>query len=119
MIDKVATSSSEEDPPQPETAQPEVAAWVVTTGRTGASTSGGCLHVIGRCFRVPGVHYKCWKEVAATIPPGSYRKSCRQCFPHGHPAHDGRPAEVVDSKLDADMPETIANEDFSSSSNSE
>ena len=115
----MAASSSEDEAPQPEAALPEVASWIVTTGRSWPSTNGGCLHVIGRCFRIPGVGYKFWEEVTVAVPPGCYRKPCRQRFPHGHPAHDGLPAEVVESKLDACMPAEVANKDFSWSSNSE
>ena len=48
-----STSEAEEDPaPCP---PPLAAAWVIT--KPAQNKKGGCLHVIGRCHRIPGVHF--------------------------------------------------------------
>lgn len=63
--------------------QPGIVVWVVTKASRGKAS--GCLHVIGRCFRILGVHYKSWgrwprgrrkrssPKRASSVPPSANR----------------------------------------------
>ena len=110
---QASTSSSDE--PQCETAPllPNAAAWVVTKPK---AKKLGCLHVLGRCYRIPGVHYSDWTEVTESVTSGSYDKACRQCFPLGHPVIKDAHLEAVSSKTEAGI--LMAGEEEHSSSSS-
>lgn len=78
---------------------PDVAAWVVTKASRGKAR--GCLHVIGRCFRVPCIHYKCWTEAGEGSDKSLYTKVCKQCFPLGYPAVQDAHLEQIGAQVEA------------------
>ena len=96
-IQQASTASSEEDRIAASPHQPNAAAWVVTQPK---SECPGCLHAVGRCYRTPGVHYSDWVEVTESVPPGSYGKACKQCFPLGFPIITYVHLESVASKTE-------------------
>ena len=64
------------------------------------------LHRVGSCFRVPGVHYSCFKSFGTECPNASaYEWVCRDCWPVG-------------GGVEAD-PEEASGEDSSSSEDSD
>lgn len=77
-----ADEASEEALPINEGKLPDVEALVVAT-RADGQVAKGCLHIVGRCHRRPGIHYQRWIVVDPSIAPGQYAKACRQCFPKG------------------------------------
>ena len=110
---EASTSSSDEKPVDSRPQNPNASAWVVTRSR---AKKLGCLHVIGRCYRVPGVHYKDWTEVPESIAPRNYDWACRQCFPLGHPIIEDAHLEQISSKTEEGIAD--ANDDEHSSSSS-
>ena len=94
---KASISSSEEKSVEAHAPVPNTTAWVVTRLK---SKKPGCLHVIGRCYRVPGVHYKDWVEVAENASSGSFERACRQCFPLGHLVIRDAHLEQISSKTE-------------------
>ena len=87
---------------------PPSSAWVIT--RAAINKKNGCLHVIGRCHRIPGLHYKYWCEVAEGAGGIAFSKACKQCFPLGHPeVHDAH-LESVEINVDSGMPDEVPEE---------
>ena len=107
------SESSEEEPPPLASSIPGEGAWIVSVGR-GAST----LHVVGKCYRKPQKHYAAWTEVSDPVNPNAYKKSCKTCFPRGYPFITGAPKKALDECLEAGMPEALATEEASASSDS-
>ena len=106
-------SSEEETPPLTSTI-PGIGTWVVTVGR-GAST----LHIVGKCYRKPQKHYSAWVAVTDPVNSASYKKPCKTCFPRGYPLITGAPKEALGECLEAGMPEALATEEASASSDSD
>ena len=92
---------------------PGLGTWIVSTG---AARGTFCLHVVGRCYRKPTVHFKYWQVVQDPVPAASYRKVCQKCFPRGYPIVSAHPPEVVEATMDDSMPAEVAGSDESSSS---
>ena len=107
-----SSSSSTDAAPAPIPHLPNATAWVVTKAR---SKGLGCLHVVGRCFRVPGVHYKELTEVTEAVQARAYGKACKQCFPLGFPNITDGHVETISSKKEMGMPEVAVEEEISSS----
>ena len=63
----------------------------------------GCLHVIGRCYRIPGIHYKNWVEVAEGVLHIAFLTACKQCFPLGYPVIEDAHLETVEASVDVGM----------------
>ena len=74
-----SSSSSDKEEVMAARAQPKAAAWVVT--RPAGAKTLGCLHVIGRCHRVPGVHFKDWVEVCEGADKTLFTKACNSASP--------------------------------------
>ena len=56
------------------------------------------LHLVGACFRVPGVDYLRYELLGQDIPATStYHASCRSCWPGGLPSDDGAISEETTS----------------------
>ena len=68
-------------------------AWVVSTARNTHT-----LHIVGSCFRTPGIHYHQWIEVDQQVEPHKFKKACKTCFPRGHPLIDAAVVENVESE---------------------
>ena len=52
------------------------------------------LHLVGACFRVPGVDYLQYELLGPNLPsPSAYHASCRNCWPGGLPSGDGAGSE--------------------------
>ena len=85
--------------------------WLISTGR-----NAQCLHIVGNCFRTPGIHYLQWIAVADPVPEDFYKKVCSLCFPRGYPFLDASPPEQVEAHMDSGMPADVANGNVSSSS---
>lgn len=83
--------------------------WVVSVTRT------HCLHIIGKCFRVPGKHYIKWAVVEDPVPKDKYRKSCNVCFPKGYPLVNVISDETILGDLAEGMPGVLEEEDETSS----
>jgi hypothetical protein len=64
--------------------------WYVVSLR--GRTSKRCLHKVGRCYRVPGLDYKRYEVLGATIPENAaVDHYCRKCWSTGLPtAHGSR-----------------------------
>lgn len=92
--------------------RPNSAAWVVTKPN---AKGLGCLRVVGRCYRVPGIHYQDWTDVAESVPAHAYEKACEQCFPLGFLVVTDGHIEVVSSKREEGMPAVLLEEELSSS----
>ena len=105
----------EEEPlPKHDGKLPEVDTWVVTT-RADGQVAKGCLHVVGRCHRRPGIHYQRWTVMDASIAPGPYAKWCRQCFPTG--LHNVTlQVEEAEPEVATGMPSEVGFDGLSSSS---
>lgn len=116
---KVLEGNSDEEKsvePAPKTdgKLPNIDTWVVST-RADGLTEKGCLHIVGKCFRQPGVHYQRWVVVDATISSGQYLKACRQCFPAG--LHQvSLQVETAEQDMEEGMPQEARNHELSSSS---
>jgi hypothetical protein len=110
----VSTESEKEEAGDIKPPLPTLNSWVVTSSKGGNKGAKGCLHVIGRCYRVPGIHYLRWRGVADNATASEFAKACKQCFPFGYPEHDGRPPECIEASLHPDMPKEVADEEFSS-----
>ena len=83
---------------------------------TKTKTKGlGCLHVVGRCYRVPGVHYRDWNEVSEAVQANAHGKACKQCFPLGFPVITEGHIESVSSKREAGMFDVMLEEELSPS----
>ena len=80
---------------------PKTVAWIVT--KTASYRNLGCLHVIGRCYRVPGVHYKAWSEVAEGVDNSLFAKACKHCFPLGYPVIDDAHLETAEASVEMGM----------------
>ena len=61
---------------------PETGTWVIPDA---AYRGTKCLHIVGSCHRVPGVHYKLWTPVADPVCESLFKKVCKVCFPEGYP----------------------------------
>ena len=92
---------------------PQTSAWVVT--RPASKRKAGCLHVIGRCYRVLGVHYNNWVEVADGVDQSAFSNACRQCFPMGYPVIEDAHLETVEASVDVGMLNEAPEEGQSSS----
>ena len=83
--------------------------------RPASKRKAGCLHVIGRCYRIPGIHYKTWVEVAEGADKSAFPTACRQCFPLGYPLIEEAHLETVEASVDAGMLKEAPEEGQSSS----
>ena len=73
------------EPPSPKRARQaeklpdEAIGYVVSISRKNARR---CLHYVGRCPRVPYVHYKEAEELGPRLPPPHlYSAVCKECWP--------------------------------------
>ena len=107
----IQDESSEDDQPVEKKSIPGIGTWVVSISRDRT-----CLHIIGKCHRVPEVHYYLWKEVKPDVKDDCFKKACKVCFPRGHPVFSSEPLEEIDDELDVDMPPEAAMDDGESSS---
>ena len=89
---------------------PDTGSWVISTTR---GTS--CLHVVGNCHRIPGLHYHGWSVVDKNFTAGRYRKACKTCFSRGFPLVDPSPFEMVQPEMEDGMPEEFAADEGSES----
>ena len=58
----IQDESSEYDQPVEKKSIPGIGTWVVSISRDRT-----CLHIIGKCHRVPEVHYYLWKKSSPTL----------------------------------------------------
>ena len=105
--------TTEEEAEQVTCKTPKAAAWIVTN--IASSKRLGCLHVIGRCYRIPGVHYKAWNEVAEGEDNTAFSTACRQCFPLGYLVFGDAHLETVEASVDKGMVTEAPEEGHSSS----
>ena len=87
--------------------------WLISRSRANL-----CLHVVGLCHRKPGVHFKSWRITSDAVQTSEYNKVCRLCFPLGFPVITSKAADEPKIKVQAGMPEEVAEDDGSSSSSS-
>ena len=93
---------------------PQVGSWIISASR-GVST----LHVIGACYRVPGVNYKSWSVVSNLVEKGAYKKACKSCFPKGYPLIKENPEGNVENEMEVGMPRELADAETSNSDSSD
>jgi hypothetical protein len=75
-----------EPPEEADTEGTEIPAgsWVISLSNTGKVMT---LHLVGSCWRVPGVHYRHFRTISMEAvagdlrPNGEYNRVCRECFP--------------------------------------
>ena len=79
----------------------KTATWIIT--KPLSKRQLGCLHVLGRCYRTPGFHYKNWMEVAEGVESTAFSSACKQCFPLGYPIIKDAHLETVEAAVDAGM----------------
>ena len=80
---------------------PKTAAWIIT--KPASKRQVGCLHVIGRCYRMPGLHYKNWVEVVEGVESTAFSSACKQCFPLGYPIIKDAHLETIEAAVDTRM----------------
>ena len=51
-----------------------------------------CLHLLGACHRVPGLHYADFQVFDTRPGEHEYQDHCKQCWPGGSPAAASDPA---------------------------
>ena len=109
----IGEEASDEPLPKNEGRLPDPEAWVISTRADGAAAKG-CLHIVGRCHRRPGIHCQRWVVVDASIQAAQYAKACRQCFPTGlHTV--ALQVEEAEPELSAGMPNEVGFDGLSSS----
>ena len=106
-------SSSEAEEADPTIKTPKTAAWVIT--QPASKRQLGCLHVIGRCYRIPGLHYKKWLEVSESVESTAFSSACKQCFPLGYPIIKDAHLETIEAAVDSGMINEAPEEGESSS----
>ena len=77
-----------------------------------------CLHVVGACHRIPGVHYSKWRQVKDPVPESEYKLACRRCFPKGYPLTKKTSVEEEREQVEDGIPELQEDEMKSSSEGS-
>ena len=64
------------------------------------------LHLVGACFRVPGVDYLQYELLGQNLPATStYHASCRNCWPGGLPSEDREVSEETTSSASSSASE--------------
>jgi len=64
------------------------------------------LHLVGACFRVPGVDYLQYELLGQNLPATStYHASCRNCWPEGLPSEDREVSEETTSSASSSASE--------------
>ena len=91
----------------------KAATWIIT--KPASKRQLGCLHVIGRCYRIPGLHYKNWVEAAEGVDSTAFASACKQCFPLGYPIIEEAHLETVEAAVDTAMLNEAPEEGDSSS----
>ena len=74
-----------------------------------------CLHIVGNCYREPGVHYIHFEAVKTKVEKDMFRAACGVCFPLGWPLFEPAGPELVEEELAEGMPREAAIEDGESS----
>ena len=64
--------TSEEEPETIQKTIPGAGSWVVSKTR-----GTHCLHIVGKCHRKPGKHFKRWIEVKVGVKEDQFKKACR------------------------------------------
>ena len=110
------SSESEKETVEAESSMgvPVGGAWLVSTSR---GTS--CLHILGGCHRIPGIHYGSWKVVSKGVGAEQYRKSCKTCFPRGFPLLQESAQVAVEADMEEGMPNELFGDEGSVSSSSD
>jgi hypothetical protein len=82
--------------------RPEAGRWVVSLAGGGRTQT---LHQVGRCWRVPGVHFSRfeWLEEAdlEAAETKKYRRVCRDCFPKGVKLGEGNSSSSSSSSCES------------------
>jgi len=117
---KISNTESVEEKPkfekdgdkEEEVEVPEIGTWVISDA---AYRGTKCLHIIGSCHRVPGVHYKLWTPVADPVCESSFKKVCKVCFPEGYPWEGILVDDEVEREVELGMLATQAGEEDTAS----
>ena len=91
---------------------PEIGTWVISDA---AYRGTKCLHIVGGCHRVPGVHYKLWTPVADPVCESSFKKVCKVCFPEGYPWEGILADDEIEREVELGMLATQAGEEDTAS----
>ena len=87
---------------------PGPGAWLITK-------SCRRLHVLGRCHRLPEVHYLNYVEVKRNVKDEHFDSARSVCFRLGYPLYSPESPEIVEEELAEGMPAETAIEDGESS----
>ena len=99
-LQKDATEFEDDEDNEEEVPVPENGTWLISDA---AYRGAKCVHIVGGCHRVPGVHHKLWTLVADPVCTSSFKKVCKICFPEGYPWEGITEVEAGEQEVELGM----------------